>query len=65
MLEFYMNFNYSFVDSCDELPTSLVYLDTSVNPHKLLGHVKIYKQMMIQTNLQLDEESAVEFDLGK
>ena len=65
MVVIHLNFNYSAGESCDELPTSLVYLDTSVNPHKLLGHVKIYKQMMIQTNLQLDEENAVEFDLGK
>ena len=56
MLEFLMNFNYSFGDSCDELPTSLVYLDTSVNPNKLLGHVKI---------LELDEENAIELNLSK
>ena len=56
MLVFLINSNYSFDDSCDELPTSLVYLDTSVNPNKLLGHVKI---------LELDEENAIELNLSK
>ena len=56
MVVLLLDYNYSTGNSCDELPTSLVYLDTSVNPHKLLGHVKIYK---------IDEENAVEFDLGK
>ena len=56
MVVIHLNLNYSAGESCDELPTSLVYLDTSVNPHKLLGHVKIYK---------IDEENAVEFDFGK
>ena len=59
MVVIHLNLNYSAGESCDELPTSLVYLDTSVNPHKLLGHVKIYKFYKI------DEENAVEFDLGK
>ena len=27
--------------SCDSLPISLVYMDTSTSPHKLLGHVLI------------------------
>ena len=36
-----MNFIYSIGESCDELPTSLVYLDTSEKPCKLLGHVQI------------------------
>ena len=51
-----MNFLYSVSESSDKLPTSLVYLDTSVNPNKLLGHVKIY---------EADEENAVKFDYGK
>ena len=56
MLVFLINSNYSFDDSCDELPTSLVYLDTSVNPHKLLGHVQIKKFV---------EENALELNSGK
>ena len=56
MVVIYLNFNYSTCESCDELPTSLVYMDTSVNPNKLLGHVKIYKP---------DEENAVQFNHGK
>ena len=51
-----LNFNSSTGDSCNELPTSLVYLDTSVSPHNLLGHVQIDKFV---------EENAVELDLGK
>ena len=51
-----MNFSYRIDESCDELPTSLVYLDTSVNPNKLLGYVKIYEP---------DEENAVQFNHGK
>ena len=27
--------------SCDDLPTSLVYMDTTATPHKLLGHVQV------------------------
>ena len=27
--------------SCDDLPTSLVYMDTSVTPHKLHGYVQV------------------------
>ena len=53
---YHFNFNCSIFDSCDELPTSLVYMDTSVNPNKLLGHVIVYES---------EEKSAVEFDLGK
>ena len=48
---------YSFGESCDELPTSLVYIDTSVTPNKLHGHVKISKSDEI--------ENAVRFDDGK
>ena len=51
-----LNFNSSTGNLCDELPTSLVYLDTSVSPHKLLGHVKIDKSV---------EENAVQLDFGK
>ena len=29
--------------SCDELPTSLVYTDTSENPHKVVGHAFVEK----------------------
>ena len=43
-------------ESCDELPTSLVYMDTSVVPHKLLGHVLVEKMKNIK--------NVVEFDLG-
>ena len=42
---------------CDELPTSLVYIDTSATPHKVIGHVLVEKSD--------DYENAVEFDLGK
>ena len=49
-------FNSSTDDSKNQLPTSLVYLDTSVNPHKLLGHVQIKKFV---------EENAVELNFGK
>ena len=52
----FLIFNSSTGDSCDELLTSLVYLDTSVNPHKLLGHVQINKYV---------KENAVELDLCK
>ena len=51
-----LNVNYSIGESCDELPTSLVYVDTSVNPNKLLGHVKID---------EAEEEYAVFFNHGK
>ena len=51
-----MNFICSVSKSCDKLPTSLVYLDTSVNPNKFLGHVLVYKAY---------EENAVKFDYGK
>ena len=51
-----LNFNSCTGDSSDELPTSFVYLDTSVSPHKLLGHVKIDKSV---------EENAVQLDFGK
>jgi len=27
--------------SCDNFPTSLVYMDTSVDPHKMLGHIRL------------------------
>ena len=49
------------------LPTSLVYVDTSVNPHMLLGHVKVDKFDVESCLLvfKADEENAVEFDLGK
>ena len=46
---------------CDELPTSLVYMDTSVVPHKVLGHVLVEKMVDVE---KYDEESRVEFDLG-
>ena len=52
----FLIFNSSTGDSCDKLPTSLVYLDTSVSPHNLLGHVQIDKFV---------EKNAVELDLGK
>ena len=67
MVVIHLNFNYSVGESCDELPTSLVYLDTSVNPHKLLGHVKVNKFDVESCLLvfKADEENAVEFDLGK
>ena len=52
-----MNFICSVSKSCDKLPTSLVYLDTSVNPYKFLGHVQVYKAG--------HEKNAVHFDLGK
>ena len=42
---------------CDDLPTSLVYMDTSVVPHKLLGHLLVERISCL--------ESDVEFDLGK
>ena len=42
--------------SCDDIPTSLVYMDTSVNPHKILGHTLV-------TKLEC-RNNAVEFDLG-
>ena len=51
-----MIFNCSIFDSSDELPTSFVYMDTSVDPNKLLGHVLIYEH---------DEKNAVYLDLGK
>ena len=44
-------------ESCDELPTSLVYMDTSATPHKVIGHVLVEKSD--------DYKNAVEFDLGK
>ena len=54
---FYLfNFNCSIFDSSDEFLTSLVYMDTSVNPNKLLGHVIIY---------EFDEKNAIYLDLGK
>ena len=28
---------------CDDLPTSLAYMDTSVNPNKFIGHVLVEK----------------------
>ena len=43
--------------SCDELPTSLVYMHTSTIPHKLIGHVLVEKVENIR--------NAVEFDIGK
>ena len=44
-------------NSGDELSTSLVYMDTSVVPHKLLGHVLVENISRFK--------SGVEFDLGK
>ena len=55
MVVLLLNFLYSVSESSDKLPTSLVYFDTSVNPNKLLGHVKIY---------EFDEENSVKFDYG-
>ena len=49
-------FVYSVSESSDKLPTSLVYLDTFINPNKLLGHLQIYKA---------DEKNAVQFHHGK
>ena len=43
--------------SCDEFPTSLVYMDTSATPHKVIGHVLAEKIV--------DIRNAVEFDMGK
>ena len=40
-----------------ELFTSLVYMNTSVIPHKVVGHVLAEKLV--------DKNDAVEFDLGK
>ena len=51
-----LNVNYSIGESCDELPTSLVYVDTSVNPHKILGHVEIS---------EFREKKSIEIDYGK
>ena len=42
---------------CDDLPTSLAYMDTSVNPHKFLGHVLIEKRY--------DKIKSLEFDLSE
>ena len=56
MVVIHQNLNYSAGESCEEFPTSLVYLDTSVNPNELLGHVLVYKA---------GEENSVKFDLGK
>ena len=39
---------------CDELPTSLVYMDTSVVPHKLLGHVLVERISYLGSNVELD-----------
>ena len=49
-----MNIIYSSGESCDELPTSLVYMDTSVTPNKLHGHVKISKSDEIENSVQFD-----------
>ena len=46
----------SIFDSSDEFLTSLVYMDTSVNPNKLLGHVIVNES---------EEKNAVDLDLGK
>ena len=48
---------YSFCESFENDPTSLVYIDTSVNPHKILGQLEVHK---------FDKRrNAVEFDNGK
>ena len=44
-------------ESCDELATSLAYIDTSVAPHMLLGHVQVKKLE--------EKKNSVEFDYGK
>ena len=42
---------------CDDFPTSLAYMDTSVNPNKFIGHVLVEKR---------DEEiKSLELDLGE
>ena len=47
---------YSFCESFENDPTSLVYIDTSVNPHKILGKLEVHK---------FDKRrKAVEFDDG-
>ena len=43
--------------SCDELPTSLVYTDTSKEPHKVVGHAFVEKPS--------SKENAVDVDVGK
>ena len=49
-----MIFIYSVSKSSDELPISLVYLDTSINPNKLLGHVEIDKCCRKNDSLEFD-----------
>ena len=38
-----LKYIYSFCESFDNDPTSLVYMDTTVNPPKILGKLQVYK----------------------